>query len=41
MIMMGSVQAEQTFYTVPHHIGYYNTADADIIEAEVLAGRER
>ena len=35
MIMMGSVQAEQAFYTVPHHIGYYNTADTEQIEKSV------
>jgi hypothetical protein len=39
MIMMGSVQAEQAFYTVPHHIGYYTTEDPDIIEAQVIEGR--
>ena len=39
MIMMGSVQAEQAFYTVPHKIGYYDTADAQVIEAEVMKGR--
>jgi len=38
MIMMGSVQAEQAFYTVPHKIGYYNTQDLDIIESKVMQG---
>lgn len=38
MIMMGSVQAEQAFYTVPHKIGYYNTQDLDIIEGKVAEG---
>jgi hypothetical protein len=36
MIMMGSVQAEQAFYTVPHKIGYYDTQDLDIIESKVI-----
>ena len=39
MIMMGSVQAEQAFYTIPHKNGYYDTADSKVIEAEVLIGR--
>ena len=41
MIMMGSVQAEQAFYTVPHHIGYYNTADACVIEDRVMSFRKK
>ena len=38
MVMMGSVQAEQAFYTVPHKIGYYSTFDLDIIEGKVAEG---
>ena len=36
MIMMGSVQAEQAFYTVPHHIGFYEIPDPDFMEDFVL-----
>lgn len=36
MILTGSVQAEQTFYTVPHHIGFYEVPDPDFMEDFVL-----